>query len=127
MNNSGIVPTFTTDLIPSHLRATMEPSVKNEFFIGSIKRIEQMLGKQRSAPDSLKNLNPSLLLLAGTRMTYANHLASQAQYDEAIEQVEKAQGIYDRIDFSQVANQSHSKSAFLDNCTQLMKKCQLGK
>ncbi|CUI16276.1 hypothetical protein PNK_0649 [Candidatus Protochlamydia naegleriophila] len=86
--------------------------------------MELLLGKQNEAIVLQKKSDPCLLLLAGTRISYAKHLASEEQYDEAIEQIKKAQVIYDQIDFAQLANQSHSKVAFLNNCVQLIKEYQ---
>ncbi len=126
MNCSGVVlPACTTDF-PSGLEVVREFIEINESFRKGIERIEKMLEKSFGT-DSLKNVNPSRLLLAGTCMTYAKHLASQGHYEEAIEQIKKAEAAYNKIDFSKVADQSCAKAVFLNNCTRLIKAYQLDK
>lgn len=120
MNCSDIIPsTFKIDF-------SSDLEVVNERFSNSIVHIEKMI-KNCLETGSLKNVNPPRFLLAGTCVTYAKHLASQGRDEEAIEQIRKAQAIYDTIDFSKVADQSCSKAGFLNNCTQLIKKYQSGK
>lgn len=127
MNYSDITPSASKINFSSGLEVVSGSAEKiNERFGSSIVRIEKMI-ENCLETGSLKNVNSPRFLLAGTCMTYAKHLASQGREEDAIEQIRKAQTIYDTIDFSKVADQSCSKAGFLNNCAQLIKKYQSGK